>query len=250
MVAGSVIDPTTGCPSDYAALFENYMPMIRSIVSKAGITAKDVDDVSMELLVKFMEKDALSWYDPTKLFDVGPNPRIAGPRMRPAKFQGLLRGFCRAWVRQHVDKQKLRGHREAKSLDATTASGTPWGEVYAEQQQDHLAAVEVGDALRAARRMCQDRMKAALREWSYQQAVIAEMEAASRKRLLVVARREVERKIEEAQRRERALVVAASLAVDGIRVTGSSVAKICGWSPAVGVSALRGAREDLRSVGL
>lgn len=141
------VNTATGCPKDYAELYECYFPMIKSIVVKWGIDSRDVEDVAMELLTKFMERDALAWYNPDLLHDVGDNPRLPGQKMRPAKFQGLLRRFCDLYVRQEWDKQKNLRRREVVRLEAPVSGeegGSTWGEIAGEASSDGgLSSAEI-----------------------------------------------------------------------------------------------------------
>jgi len=107
-----MIDSATGCPDDYAGLYTHYFGVMRSLVAKAGIAPQDVEDVTSEILAKMVEKDIIGWYDPDKLFDTGPNPRIKGERFRTAKFGSLLRRFVLLYVRSHLDKQERASRRE------------------------------------------------------------------------------------------------------------------------------------------
>lgn len=112
------MDAVSGCPDDYAELFEVYWPMMKKTVAHAGIAKEDVEDVTMEILTKFMEKGGLDHYDPNYIVDVGSHPEVAGPRRRPAKFGSMLRGFTSTYVLALRDKQKIKHHRETHRLDA------------------------------------------------------------------------------------------------------------------------------------
>ena len=104
------MDPVTGCPDDYEELFVNYFPMMIGIVARSGIAPEDVEDVTMDILAKFIEKGGIAYYDPDRLNDVGTDPDLPGPRYRKAKFKGMLRGFTATYVMQYRDKQMIR-HR-------------------------------------------------------------------------------------------------------------------------------------------
>lgn len=107
-----MINSTTGAPASYEELFAEYFGFVKGLVAKAGIEPQDVEQVAMSIITKFLEKDALSWYDPEKLHDVGENPRIDGPRLRKARFSSLLGTFVKLYVRQHLDKQAMRSYKE------------------------------------------------------------------------------------------------------------------------------------------
>lgn len=111
------MDQETGCPEDYAELFDAYFPMMVGVVSRSGIQALDVEDVAMDILARFIEKDGISYYDPERLHDVGESPDLPGARYRKAKFKGMLRGFTATYVMQYRDKQMIRHRREPWRLE-------------------------------------------------------------------------------------------------------------------------------------
>lgn len=113
------MDSTTGQPDDYAELFEQYWPMMYGIVAKAGIHKFDVEDVAMDILARFIDKDGLNYYDPDR------------PQGK-TKFKGMLRGFTSTYVMQYRDKQMIRHRREPWKLDTPIeikGRETTWGEV-------------------------------------------------------------------------------------------------------------------------
>lgn len=96
------MDAATGQPRDYSELFETYFSIMCHIVYKSGIAKEDVEDVTMDLLIKFMEKDGINYYDPTK----------------PTKFSSMLRGFTATYVQTNRDKQAVRHKRIPWRLEA------------------------------------------------------------------------------------------------------------------------------------
>jgi DNA-directed RNA polymerase specialized sigma24 family protein len=96
------LDAATGVPDDYKELFEAYFPIMCHIVYKAGIAKEDVEDVTMDLLIKFMEKDGIAYYDPGKA----------------TKFSSMLRGFTSTYVLDKRDRQEVRHRRNPWRLDA------------------------------------------------------------------------------------------------------------------------------------
>ncbi len=111
------MDPKTGCPEDYTELFREYFGMMTWEVSRSGIAYEDVQDVTMDILARFIEKDGISYYDPEHLHDVGESPDLPGARYRKAKFKGMLRGFTRTYVMAYRDKQMTRHRREPWRCD-------------------------------------------------------------------------------------------------------------------------------------
>lgn len=236
----------SGAPADYAELYENYFGLMKNIVRRAGINAGDVEDVAAEILCKFMEKDALQWYDPNHVTDVGDKPKTEGPRLRAPRFSNLLRTFTQLYVLQWLDKQRSLERREPSyfRLDAPVSSddATTWGEVHQEsswQGQRMEVSVEhqvlfmtaVADALGRALVKAQEAQEA------------TEQQVFWKKRL------EARRAAEEADRQHRGLLAAMKLAGSGELVTGVALARECGWSSQVGARVLKGVRNDLRVAG-
>lgn len=142
------MDQETGCPEDYAELFEHYFPTMLSVVSAAGIEHRDVPDVAMDILARFIEMDGLNYYDPEKLHDVGESPRLPGARLRKAKFLSMLRGFTSTYVMQYRDKQIVRHRREPWRTETLVTSRDgetrTWLETHVlDGSYDNLADVEV-----------------------------------------------------------------------------------------------------------
>lgn len=124
------MNTATGCPDNYSEMFERYFGMVRSVVTKSGIAPEDVEDVAMEIIAKFIQKEGLESYDPTRLHEVK-NPRTAGPAKRTARFSSMLRGFAATYVLQHRDKQAIRHRKEPYRLEKPvmleTGEQTSWG---------------------------------------------------------------------------------------------------------------------------
>ena len=135
-----------GCPSDIGELYEHYIGVVRAEVLRAGIDAKDVEDVAHDLIVKFWEKDFISEYDPTKVFDTASGKKRA-------RFKTLLRSFIRNYVRQDLDKQRNRARREPVHLEAPAFVGesgpVAWIEVIGGEEEIG-PSVELRDLFRRA----------------------------------------------------------------------------------------------------
>lgn len=228
------VETATGAPRDYAELYECYFGMMKSIVAKAGIAAHDVEDVAMEILTKFMERDGLSWYDPDLLHDVGRHPRLDGPRRRPARFQGLLRSFTSIYVRQHLDRQRTRAAREPHRLEEPSHDGeATWSETHGHLTTEHdVAEDSTTDIARAS-----GLLRAEALRWHYESETTV-----SRSEALHATRRAA-----ELIRAARALETAARLAENDERVTARAIAKINGCSSQAAGHALRTARAQLRA---
>lgn len=127
-----MITSATGAPADYAELYEHYFGFVRNIVIKAGIRVEDADDVTHEMLCKFMEKDALAWYDGDMMHS------HADGGKRKARFPTFLAGFVGKYVLNERDKQYRRARREVLS-DETV----PMADESA--AHDVLAGVEIAE---------------------------------------------------------------------------------------------------------
>lgn len=117
-------------PADYAELFEQYYDLVMYIVRKNGIREADVEDVGRDLLVTFMEKDAIHWYRPPcycdkpKLRKVDPDrnmyecPKCDGVLFKVksgwkrSRFPGFFRDWMSLYIRQHRDRQMVRDRKE------------------------------------------------------------------------------------------------------------------------------------------
>lgn len=115
------MDPATGCPNDYDELYRAYYPLILFVVQKSGIVKDDVEDVAMEILVKFIERNGIAYYDPGYVMDTGARPEVAGPRYRRTTFRRMIYGFASTYVLALRDKQMGRHTREVYCLDAPVA---------------------------------------------------------------------------------------------------------------------------------
>lgn len=104
-------------PKDYGELFSHYYPMIRTLVCRAGIESQNVEDVSMAILTKFIEHDALADYDPQFTSH-------HGGVLRKSFFPSFLSSFVLLYVRYHRERQTTRHRREYLVLD----EGTPRSE--------------------------------------------------------------------------------------------------------------------------
>ena len=130
------MNPKTGVPEDYAELFTAYFPLMRRIVSKAGIASEDTEDVAMDLLLKFIEKEGIDYYDPT----------------RPTKFSSMLRGFTSTYVMQSRDKQMIRHRRFPWRLEAPISgdSKDTWADIQIDPLDFRLEITEDSVAVIAA----------------------------------------------------------------------------------------------------
>jgi len=87
-------------------------------VIAGGVRPVDADDAASEILIKFIEKDALSWYDPNKVHHKALDGTVVN---KTASFKTLLRRFVSLYNRQCRDRQFSRDKREAVRLDSAEA---------------------------------------------------------------------------------------------------------------------------------
>lgn len=116
-------------PRDYAELYAKYHTFVRRRVIARGIEEQNADDVTSELLLRFMERGSLEKYDPEKRFPT------AG-RMRTASFETYLGGHVDITVQGHRDKQNKQRTREPLVCDLIlNANGgtATWAQVYEER---------------------------------------------------------------------------------------------------------------------
>lgn len=139
------MDEVTGAPENYDELFTYYFDFIKAQVARAGIMPRDVEDVASEILLRFVEKDFLAKYDGGLLHDVGDHPRIPGARMRPARFQGLLRSFVGKYVLQYRDKQMTKARKEPIYCDQPVGSSEGEQRSWIDLFSDNVVRVDVDD---------------------------------------------------------------------------------------------------------
>lgn len=239
-----MITSRTGAPADYAELYQHYFGMMKSIAAKSGIHPQDVEDVASEILCTFMKKDALTWFDPHRINDAGENPRTAGPRYREARFSNLLRSFTSLYCRQWVDKQNNRSYREPDfaKLDAPVgeAESDTWGDV-----QDRWQAVDMEKSVESRLMLVSVMTTAQSRAQQ-----LAEDAEASANETVWKLRKQAQDAARDAQRHHEGMRAVLLMAESGVAITGSSLARECGWSPKIGAEVLRGVRQELKAVGL
>lgn len=128
-----------GCPHDYDDLTRHYFQMIRGIVARQkGIDPQDVDDRVQEIMVRVVDRDLISMYDPKKAF-------MTPDGLKKSRFAPLLRSFVKKYLRGIHETATAKAMRDAPStrLEQPTSTGDTWVEVYAPIEPDTaLEAVE------------------------------------------------------------------------------------------------------------
>lgn len=140
--------PENYVPRDYEDLFRHYFPHVKRLVSSYRVDPQSVEDVSMTLLTKFVERESLEKYSETATF-------THGGEEKTAKFSTYLSGFVFAYVRYLAHRERLTKHREVVAFDAPglNGPGSPsWGEMMlppVEDSHEDLYAAETTQHIRS-----------------------------------------------------------------------------------------------------
>ncbi len=123
-------------PSDYTELFRNYHHFVRRRVIAHGIEERNADDVTSDLLVRFMEKRSLERYDPTLTFEK------AGI-LRTCSFPTYIGSFVDKHVLGLRDKQNKQRRREPLVCDVPISADNGGEPVtWVEYNEERLGRVE------------------------------------------------------------------------------------------------------------
>lgn len=120
--------PPSDVPVDFEALYKRYYEYTVRFVIKLGVRPDDAEDTAQDILVRLLERDMLSMYDPgvTVKHDA---------KVYVTRFQAFLNAFVVTYVRGKRDALQRHRRRELlimdKKLDGDTA--TTWGELFGEQ---------------------------------------------------------------------------------------------------------------------
>lgn len=134
---------TTGdvVPANYSELHRVYYGYVVGLVGNLGIEDQSREDVASEILLRFIERDFLNVYDPTKTF-------THEGRTYTARFKPFLSGFVRIYVRGHRDRQRRRMHHELMINDQffgameDSNANHSWFDVVADMLTDDMLDVE------------------------------------------------------------------------------------------------------------
>ncbi len=110
---------TWATPADYADLFRTYHPYIVSLLRRAGIPVEHLDDAAGEVLLRCMERDILTQFDPNLFY-------IYNGRIGQAKFKSFLHNYTSFASRGLRDKYQRIATREQLTLDTGTDEGVRW----------------------------------------------------------------------------------------------------------------------------
>jgi hypothetical protein len=133
-------------PRTYDELFRIYYPYAVRSVAKAGIDPANVEDVAMSILMKFIEKDVLSDYDPT----------VTRRNGQPIKFINFFLGFVFSYVRGYLTTQQRHRFMNPISTDqkisaSSVAPELTWIDVYGEHREEDYADLMDEDFMRTVR---------------------------------------------------------------------------------------------------
>lgn len=94
-------------PATNAEVFEIYYQHIKFLIRKYGFHEELVEDMAALLMLKFVEKDVLSDYDPTRL----------SSNNKTANFKTFLSGFVMSYLFHYMSREIRRRDHEAYSLN-------------------------------------------------------------------------------------------------------------------------------------
>ncbi len=134
-------------PKDYGDLFRKYYPYVVALVKKNGIAESNKEDVAVEILTRLLERDWLTFFDPTLKFTHDGTPR-------KARFKTFLSYVVIDYCRGHRDKQKRLSDREMLIMDKPTCYDEIdstwaewWGVDAAESHEDTVLDLVEGQQL-------------------------------------------------------------------------------------------------------
>jgi hypothetical protein len=94
-------------PATNAEVFEQYFAHVKYLIRKYGFHEELVEDMASIMMLKFVEKDVLSDYDPTKVH--GNN--------KTANFKTFLSGFVVSYLYHYMSREIRRRDIESFSLN-------------------------------------------------------------------------------------------------------------------------------------
>lgn len=103
---------TSLVPADYAELHQNYRTYVERLVYTWGVRYPNVEDVASAILEKFMEREMLKEFDPS----------------RNVLFGTFLGGFVGAYVRYMNTQLQRDWVREGTSIDIVVGGDTEGGD--------------------------------------------------------------------------------------------------------------------------
>jgi len=121
-------------PATYEQLFREYWGFTVNLVRKNGIYESSCEDVAQAILVRFVERDFLTVYNPQHVTE-------RGGKRRFVTFKAFLSAFVLTYLRHHRGKQLLNLKREPLLCDESLDSGVSWIGVYGPETPDFADSV-------------------------------------------------------------------------------------------------------------
>ncbi len=112
-------------PANFADFYAQYHDfVVLLLITKAGIDPQNAEDVAHDILLRFMERDLLSAFDPTLVFMYEGEPR-------PARFKSFLSKIVMTYAHGHRDRQARLRNRELQMVDIPAREdGNLWLDVF------------------------------------------------------------------------------------------------------------------------
>lgn len=151
---------TVQIPKTQEEVFRQYYPHVKFLVARSGIRRDYVEDYSMLLITKFMERDMLNLYDPTHTTEVN-------GVMRTANFKTFLSGFVSRYLKHFAARDKINASRSAYSSDVRLGENndTPLLDYLGITVSDDTDTVEVDELIDRVKKSLQDPKKERLSEF-------------------------------------------------------------------------------------
>lgn len=127
-------------PASNAEVFQQYHYYVRSLIARYGFDQQFVEDMASIIFTKWIEKDVLSDYDPTKKWE-------SYGKVRTANFQTFLSGFVIQYLYHYKTREDRRASIECESVDfelpQADGSQAPWLDAQPEGVTNDLQSVEM-----------------------------------------------------------------------------------------------------------
>lgn len=104
---------TAVVPTSEAEVFRQFYPHVKFLVTRAGIRKDYIEDLSMNLMIKIMEKDILGQYDPQRKSEF----RGADGELKTTSFKTYLSGFVNSYLRHFASRDAIEASRSRVSTD-------------------------------------------------------------------------------------------------------------------------------------
>lgn len=129
-------------PETFTEVFRDYYQHVISWVIKLGINPQNAEDIASSILMRFYERDALSFYDPD--FQIQ-----HGDVIHDAKFKPFLSSFVYRYVQHYREREQTHMNREGLSLNAPAGEGETWADILLPSYEDQYDGLELAEVLAA-----------------------------------------------------------------------------------------------------